>query len=389
MGHTAGSFLGGVARGQAQREQELLNRSQLEQQASQFDITAGFREQELGNAQTEEIRNRINETRINIQELAKNTTDKNNKFVQQQLAQLTKTLATDMGTLNAIGGGTTDQDFADAAQQSAVNLFQSTPSIIDIQDVEREGKLKDISAGAIADPTKIGVSEPNIVKQQRARDLAIAEGRDEDAAEIQAQIDASETFDPRSLLSGIDEEAIAGAVTVLNESSSSLALLEETARLFKETPEAGGVAGAVITNVGGIVEQIPLIGKALLDTAGINTTEVTKARTTARINVARMLSTITGEESGRFTESERKIAERTLATLDAKAGPSQIAAALEAVGSVLRSERQRSIEKLLTASKADLSTDEGINEFGKILVQNGVNTQDAVRIIQQLVNQQR
>ncbi len=172
MGHTQGFFLGGFAEGAAERKERNLKERGLEQQQSQFDVTTGLKETELENQQTKEIRNRINETRTNIQDLAKNTTDKNNKFVQQQLSQLTKTLATDIGTLNALSGGTTDQDFADAAQQSAINLFQSTPSIVEVQDVKRAGERKDITEGVTADPTakdqfeSVFDNEGNVIAQR-------------------------------------------------------------------------------------------------------------------------------------------------------------------------------------------------------------------------------
>ena len=391
-------FAGGQARGQQARgqlgvqqaqvgiQQESLELSQQKQQEAQF---KGLADNARKNAQL--IEEDIKGVLVELKKAEALPDDNPNKvkIITALQSAVSRAVATGGENLERVQGLTGIDLRLEGAR-----LQKLGRKISGIRLREEAG-----IAGAITGEVKVAEAEvtgvplvtPKIapVRQlQLDRDKAVAEGRPDDAAEIQVKIDATVKFDPREqVLAGIDPESIKIAVADLNESSESLAILTETARLFIETPEAGGIAGLLITNVGGLIEQIPVIGKALLDTAGINTAEVTTARTSAIVNTSRLLTTITGEESGRFTAAERAIADEALKTLKPTASGPQIAAALEAVGSIISGSRNRSIQKLLNASGADLSTDEGINAFGKILVQNGVAQDEAVEIITALVRQ--
>jgi len=101
---------------------------------------------------------------------------------------------------------------------------------------------------------------------------------------------------------------------------------------WKAAPGSGGITGSVAENIGGLIGQIPLMGEGMenglnLMLTGGTTAENTRARTNAITLASDMLSEITGEESGRFTEAERNLAFRALRQLSPSASIPQIASA--------------------------------------------------------------
>ena len=91
-----------------------------------------------------------------------------------------------------------------------------------------------------------------------------------------------------------------------------------------------------------------------------------------------MLSTITGEESGRFTDREREIAEEVLGTLDPTASTEQISAALTQAVDLMKRSEGRQMVRFLQASGADLTLPEGEEAFVGVLMAQGFSEQRAI-----------
>ena len=127
------------------------------------------------------------------------------------------------------------------------------------------------------------------------------------------------------LLTGVSDDTVEAARESVQTSQADIEELERSIAQFEENPEAGGITGTVIENVGGFLQQFGF-GPAL-ESAGIDPAKVKEVRSQARLVVSRLLSTITAEESGRFTDRERQIAEQALGSLDETASPEQIKAA--------------------------------------------------------------
>jgi len=163
----------------------------------------------------------------------------------------------------------------------------------------------------------------------------------------------------------------------MNDSVSARAALKNADRVNRQLRKAqnafdswrqakgsGGITGAVGENIGGLIGQIPLMGEGLenglnLILTGGTTEENTRARTNAITLAADMLSEITGEESGRFTEAERELAFRALRQLSPSASTSQIAEAYRTFIEASVNEKSRSQAKMKLPSR--FNTDEAGN----------------------------
>ena len=194
------------------------------------------------------------------------------------------------------------------------------------------------------------------------------------------------TFQPTELPSaatGATPAALRAQGQTIEDLTSSIARVSSTIDAFKKTKAAGGILGTIIENVGGLLGQIPLIGE---DVAGaIGTPEVTNARTQARLTTASLLSTITGEESGRFTDTERRIAEEALKALTPTASASQIQDALGLTLGLLNDSRNRQLDSFLIRSEGDLATPVGRDAFNKVLLANGFTREEAINAIADMI----
>lgn len=171
-----------------------------------------------------------------------------------------------------------------------------------------------------------------------------------------------------------EREALKGSV---QDTNAQIEELNETLRQFEETPEAGGLLGPIIEKAGGLIQQLPG-GERVLETAGVDPAEVKAVRGNARAVASRMLSTITGEESGRFTDREREIAEEVLGALDVTASEQQISAALNQAIDLMRRAEGRQMVRFLQASGADIATPEGEVTFVEALIANGFTEERAI-----------
>lgn len=170
----------------------------------------------------------------------------------------------------------------------------------------------------------------------------------------------------------------------LRSTTASMEELKTTLAAFEKTPQAGGILGRMIEKGGGLLQQFDeVLGTDLSGTVGIDMKAVTEARTQARVTTSQMLTTITKEES-RFTDEERKRAEQALQTLELTASPQQIKTALSTAIAIMERSEVRDLDRLRLAAKADLSTDEGIDQFGAVLLDNGYTRDQAISAITRL-----
>ncbi|MES0339846.1 MAG: hypothetical protein ABUK15_07305 [Anaerolineales bacterium] len=216
----------------------------------------------------------------------------------------------------------------------------------------------------------------NLAKLQKDRAKAEAAGDTRLASELNKKIAKETTIvgrteaDVRTGLTGATPKDTDELRAGIRNMQGNLEELGKTMEAFASNPEAGGLLGTVLESAGGLLGQIPFIGEDLANMLPGDQEKVKKARTQARFTVASMLTTITKEESGRFTDKERAIAQEAIGALDVTASPPQIQAALETAIEIMNDSQNRKIDELYSASGLDLASPVGLESFNKILIEN-------------------
>lgn len=248
----------------------------------------------------------------------------------------------------------------------------------DMLEQEIAGDMAKIEAGVKEDP---GSTE--LVKLQRKRDAAAAAGDTRTANELQRRIDKLGTVVGRTpedvAATGQTSKGRTQDLRVnLQELSGNIEELGIVSSKFEETPLAGGTIGQFLDVSKGIAGQIDqIVGTDIESLVPGDRDKIVEARTQARFGVAMMLSTITGEESGRFTEQERKIAEETLRALNASSSPGQIKVAVDTATRIMARSLRRTADELLTAAKIDLKDVNNLDKAIGILMENGLTQEQA------------
>jgi len=181
------------------------------------------------------------------------------------------------------------------------------------------------------------------------------------------------------------------AVQNLQEGVSAIANISITMDELEKASSAGGLSGLAIEKIGGFLGQFSEAAEEGFAAFFGDATpqEVQAIRTRARVIVAQMLSEITGEESGRFTEAERALAVEALKSLDPNASPTQIRSAL-AVGLELQLlSRDRQLTVAGVTPKFDLETKEGKNSKGEELENLGLKPIEILPILKRMILQRR
>jgi len=183
---------------------------------------------------------------------------------------------------------------------------------------------------------------------------------------------------------GLTKKEVVESRAGLEEARISIDTMSQALRDVQETPGASGIRGILADKVGGVLGQLPAIGGSIESAftqaiAGASPEEVNRVRTQGRLAVAQNLSAITGEESGRFTEPERQIAEQVLGTLQPGASIAQITTAMKIVMELSLDAEMRESEKL-GKPMFNFSSDEGINKFGNYLLDLGFNQDEALNM---------
>lgn len=118
------------------------------------------------------------------------------------------------------------------------------------------------------------------------------------------------------------------------QQTSSIVSLQGMLKDAKTTRGLTGARGTLGSVVGGVIQQFsPDLGTSLTKvlTGGATPQEIAAFRAKAMPVVAQNISTITGEESGRFTEAERNLTDKIVAALDPRASQQTVVAAVESL----------------------------------------------------------
>ena len=176
---------------------------------------------------------------------------------------------------------------------------------------------------------------------------------------------------------------------VVNDSRDSLEQASSLLVSIQENPNAVGFRGQ-ISEAAGILSNIPLIGSSLEEavTQAVSNgspQEIQAIRTELITQVSSQLSEITGEESGRFTEAERNIANQALSTLDMNSSAAQAITANKTLMRLNVLSLARGLENLGEAGLFDAQDNESMFAFGSQLMGLGFEYEEAVDIISRLV----
>jgi len=164
---------------------------------------------------------------------------------------------------------------------------------------------------------------------------------------------------------------------------------------WKAAPGSGGITGSVAETIGGLIGQIPLMGEGLenglnLMLTGGTTAENTRARTNAITLASDMLSEITGEESGRFTEAERNLAFRALRQLSPSASIPQIASAYRTFIETSVNAKSRASSKMGVPTRFETEGDgklttEGRTDYVVHLMKRGFTEKQAIDAVKRRI----
>lgn len=378
FGLESGFFLGGVRQQANIDRQAQLQEMQLGLATSQFQFQQKQEQKKMALDVIEEMSGILSEMKSNFG----GSSEEFNRQFRGTIDQFTSQID---GTASLAG-----LNFSGSSVRARLD---ATPTALETAQTEAKGEIAAVDAkiGAAGGDTQkqaaLGVERPKADIRpflfpdgtRKPVDLtdpvAVRAAVDAGAVPVSLGVQATEI----SALTGFTPKSVGEIRERIDVFNADLARLEDTLQAFTETPQAGGIVGTAIETGLGLVEQIPLIGE---DVASLFVDEedrikVKEARTKARITVSSMLTAITKEES-RFTDKERELANEALATLDVTASPEQIKTALRTAIGIMEDSRNREVNKLLIASKADLSSASGRQQFFDILLKNGFSNEQAL-----------
>lgn len=158
---------------------------------------------------------------------------------------------------------------------------------------------------------------------------------------------------------------------------------------LSDAPRAIGIPGQVAESIGGLLGQIPGAGPDLEENfskamTGLGAEENKRMRSAFIDTSAAMLSAITGEESGRYTEAERELANKALGALRTTSTVTQARAGFKRAMEITLSAQRRDARNA-GQTVEDLTSREGITQLGNRLVATGMSEDDAKDIIRELI----
>lgn len=164
----------------------------------------------------------------------------------------------------------------------------------------------------------------------------------------------------------------------LSELSNALNSLERT-------PEATGIRGIVTERLGGVAEQLgDMVG---VDGDWLGTADVQTTRTTLASLLGRYIPTVTGDESGRYSDRDMQRAEAALPATRATASYNQVRSALLTLGDIERRARGRALMRLDgLGPEIDITYPEGRESYAVTLFREGKTPEEAARIIQEMMD---
>lgn len=171
---------------------------------------------------------------------------------------------------------------------------------------------------------------------------------------------------------------------------NGLAKAQSAYDAFREAPGSGGFTGKIADVVGGALGQIPIVGGTLEDGISLALTggtveENTAARTRATNLAADLLSEITGEESGRFTEAERDLAFQTLRQLRVSNSDRQIASAYRTFIEISLNSVDKENREAGEPVRFNTRTKEGALDYVNNLIKRGFTEEQAVAALKRRI----
>jgi hypothetical protein len=115
--------------------------------------------------------------------------------------------------------------------------------------------------------------------------------------------------------------------TEIRNSEANLEEISAALDALAATPNATGVRGVLIENLGGFVGQLPLLGPEIAKSW--ETAEVQGVRTQLQSIIGRFVGTITGDESGRYSDKDMQMAAAAAPAMLPRASYEQVEKALK------------------------------------------------------------
>lgn len=191
------------------------------------------------------------------------------------------------------------------------------------------------------------------------------------------------------------KKEVAEARGAVAASTATIRDLSTTLKKLEKAQGASGLRGTIAEVGGGLLSQLPVIGKETGEAfsnfiAGASQQEISSIRTRARFNVARMLRSVTGDESGRYTDTEREIADKTVKTLSPTSSFPQIRGALKTAMEIDIFARERAkvridpkLSRFVVTDDAKADLERGRGEV-KRLMGLGFTAEEAADIVARL-----
>ena len=276
-------------------------------------------------------------------------------------------------------------------QDSLIPLGFKPP---DLDRLQQERLIVEGTAAAFRTP-----SEPTPLREERLLELkrqAEAAGDEEAVKVFEDAIEKATTLVGRTeqdVGATPSEKEAAAAGTAAREEAANIAsftgLINELDRIGKGAAGIRALVGSVGAGLLGQLNEGLAVGFSEALT-GANPEEITAVRQRARVVVAQSLTQITGEESGRFTETERQIAQEALRVLEPGASFEQIRGALGTAVSLAFVSRDRNEMLAGIAPRVDLNTNDGRVALVTELIQElGLNSNEAIVTMDQMHLQRR
>ena len=182
-------------------------------------------------------------------------------------------------------------------------------------------------------------------------------------------------------------EGIVGQIDTAVEIEQFKSLLTDLTELGGAT----GLRGIAMESIGGPLGQLsPILERGFAQAiGGVTAEEAANYRNRLRLAVISLIPEYTGEESGRITEAERRLASEASRLLSPAASEIQIRSALRNVLELKLTEQMRSWISAGCDPRHDLTTKEGVDELGDILFNAGFKQNDVIASLTRLINIQK
>lgn len=264
----------------------------------------------------------------------------------------------------------------------------------ELDRLQQERLVVEATAAAFRQP-----DEPTPLREDRLLDLkrqAEAAGDDEAVDLFERAIEKAVTITGRTEqdigATPGEKESVAAGEAAREEAAniaSFTSLINELDRIGKGAAGIRALVGSVGAGLLGQLNEGLAVGFSEALT-GANPEEITAVRQRARVVVAQSLTQITGEESGRFTETERQIAQEALRVLEPGASFEQIRGALGTAVSLAFVSRDRNEMLAGIAPRFDLDINDGrVALLTELIQELGLNSNEAIVTLDQIRLQRR